>query len=109
MKYTKEIYDEVREHLTGRHIGEGIANDKLIACIDELDRLHEAERWIPVEESLPELENACEYSSIDVLVFTNKGSIDVDYFNIEKQECHGYSGDERVTHCKPLPTPPEGE
>ena len=63
----------------------------------EVERLREAQRWIPVGERLPN-------SYLTVLSLSKNGDIKVDFVQPKKI---WYLGRNNVTHWMPLPEPPE--
>ena len=105
--YTKELYKMAREATA---IGGSCAmsTSTLSALLDELDRLHEASRWIPVSERLPETQHIqIAFGSMTVshgFLFERDG---VKYWFDSFMQGE-YSFD-TITHWKLLPTPPEGE
>ena len=108
--YTKELYKMAREATA---IGGSCAmsTSTLSALLDEIDRLHEAERWIPVEEKLPDVvEKDGEVNTVFVKykkeyqpdcgsIYSTSNTVYL-AAHPEHYECWKYPE---------LPTPPEGE
>ena len=97
MKYTKEYIARMR---VASNLLEPPANEVVVELLDEIERLQEEARWIPVSERLPE---ASEW----VLVSGN-GLVSVGYFD----SVMWWSADDlrfpfEPTHWRPLPQPPE--
>ena len=120
MKYTKELHDLIRQYAT-THYGFVITQEHATALLDEIDRLHEAERWIPADLFTPPLDEVG-IDSTKVSKLVNVIRLLRAYENPENKHDKGYltkdgwnneSGNRiRVTYwqpIQPLPTPPEGE
>jgi hypothetical protein len=77
----RALIDEARRRLAVRH---------------ELNRIAQQQRWIPVEERLPETRGP-------VLTLWVSGMQSVKQYD----EQHGWNTGAQVTHWMPLPEPPE--
>lgn len=73
-------------------------HEQLAAWLTELKERREADRWIRVDEALPEKKGW-------YLVFTDYGDVTIDSFVDGMFVCHLWS----VTHWKPFPKAPESE
>ena len=108
MKYTKEYIDkEIETIISGGALA--VSSIYYLNALEEIKRLHEAERWIPVSERLPEVNTRM--SLFDKKTgFSVYGSMqewrdDRYLWKTDVGEYHFSS----ITHWKPLPQPPEGE
>ena len=105
--YDKKLHDRLR-HRTGLycyndHIG--VDSDDIDALLDEIERLQEANRWIPVSERLPEHPNW-------VIVNDEAGNV----FPAVYKKDEGWTDDlldtyneeyPKIISWRPLPQPPE--
>ena len=98
----QEVVEHFREELLTQHPSTSfsISRRALKILIDELDRLHEAERWIPTSDRLPE-----DGTYLVARIFPEKRADD----SVDSAELfHGdWLINGVVTHWQPLPTPPE--
>jgi len=113
MKYTKELHDTISEMINGGEFDGYKAMrfdiEFIKAMHSEIDRLHEAERWIPVSEP-PKTGYA-------VIVYDRSETVLTDHIFLAYLTDSGEwvafeAGVDYVanpTHWQPLPTPPEGE
>ena len=76
-------------------------NDLLIALLTAIDALEQNNEWVSVKDRMPE-------EGVDVLVYLNRKSADVDFVDRESGNFFYYDEGE-VTHWRPLPEPPESE
>ena len=75
-------------------------------CIEEIDKMEPAQKWIPVTERLPEKEGRY----LCVVRIVKSGAVYVQMMNGDRYGFsleHIYNDD--VTHWMPLPEPPKGE
>ena len=109
MKYTKEYIAKIR---VASNLLEPPANEVVVELLDEIERLQEEARWIPVSERLPLPAQKADgyYSDSSDLVHVYpapKNDRAVCYLHyLEKWSC---SAEVNVTHWRPLPQPPESE
>lgn len=73
--------------------------DKKIALLTAIDALEQDNDWISVKDRMPE-------EGVDVLVYLNRKSADVDFVDRESGNFFYYD-EGKVTHWRPLPEPPE--
>ena len=93
-------YEYTRMRLDG---GWKLDKTFIVALLDELDRLQQASRWIPVSERLPE-------DTTYVLVKDRFAPVAIGWYDGKRwYDTRSEDIETEATHWKPLPTPPEGE
>ena len=98
MKYSKELHERVRQNLRMFDYPRFDDGD-IDALLDEIERLREERRWIPVSEKLPE-------AYTPVIVYCSDGYSDVSIRSKNDKGEIVFAFDD-VTHWMPLPEPPE--
>lgn len=110
MKYSEELHKRVlqRIHDQGEVISFGTP---LVECLlDEITRLQEERRWIPVSERLPKKKG--EYLTVTEGARNQYGDVSIWVEPVEFYSECGHWGcgiDRFVTHWMPLHMPPKGE
>ncbi len=96
MKYSKELHEQLRKRYKD-------SDPAYVQCLlDEIERLQNERRWIPVSERLPDI-------GVEVLVFDERGDIMIDELCRWQSELIWADDDDGVTHWMPRPLPPEEE
>jgi hypothetical protein len=82
--------------------------ENTVTALDEIERLREAQRWIPVSERLPELDPNFHGLSVDVwIAFNGQMAIGFCCQDGSYWQRHGNAAHLPVTHWMPLPESPK--